>query len=240
MTAPLTMYVAHEVPRPVHDVSLALDQLAERTVCDGASLTLDGGDTREPTWPFDPWRSLPATLRVGRIRPPFRVRIEAVPWSETRSQIAVRPRGRACRVASASYFDAAHALAAHIGDIVLDSITSTAPTARPGELSCQIHDVDFDHGDGFALVKVAGDLYCETSGQLRDEVIEPIDAGKRRVLVDLAGLRSVDSAGLATLALVSQVARRAVSGTTLTVTALPQRIRDAIVFSGYAPLINVA
>jgi anti-anti-sigma factor len=91
----------------------------------------------------------------------------------------------------------------HLRSVVLDTIASAAPSAAPGEISGKVHDVEFDDGHNVALVKVAGDLHYHTSDELREEVTEPIGAGARRVLVDLAGVRSVDSAGLATLVYVT-------------------------------------
>jgi anti-anti-sigma factor len=179
-------------------------------------------------------------LRSGSFRPAFRASLEVLPWSDTRSQLGLRPEGRMCRARSTSFCEAAHATLARLTQMVVDMIASTAPSAAPGEISCQVHDVDFDDGQSVALVKVAGDLHYHTSDELRAEVVEPIGAGAQRVLVDLSGVRSVDSAGLATLVLVTQVAARQHADSALTLTAVPSRIKDTIEDLGYAELLKVA
>jgi anti-anti-sigma factor len=234
-----TMYVAHDVARPVHDVSLAIDRLPQRSTCDGVSLALGRTESRrQPTSACDPWRTVPASLRAGRRRPAFRVSLEALPWSSERSQIAIRPEGWTCAVWPSSFCDAAHAIAAHLSRTLADGIAAAAVAPPPGELSCRVHDVEFDDGD-ITVVKIAGDLHYKTSGQLREEMVEPLDTDVR-VLVDLADLRSVDSAGLATLVLVTHVAERERPDATLTLTAVPEPIRDTIEISGYADLLKVA
>src|SRR6478736_3645301 len=110
----------------------------------------------------------------------------------------------------------------------VETIAAAAPSAAPGEISCRVQDVEFDDGQSVALVKVAGDLDYHTSEELRDEVTEPIDAGAQRVLVDLAGVRSVDSTGLATLVFVTHAATRERADTRLTLTAVPESIKDTI------------
>jgi anti-anti-sigma factor len=242
MASPFTtMYVSRDVERPVHDVSLALEQLPHRTTCGGVSLALRSTETRrQPTSACDPWRAIPASLRIGRVRPAFRVSLEALPWSDTRSQLGLRPEGRSSRAWPSSFCDAAHTVLEHLRSVVLDTIASAAPSAAPGEISCKLHDVEFDDGHNVALVKVAGDLHYHTSDELREEVTEPIGAGARRVLVDLAGVRSVDSAGLATLVYVTHTATRERADTSLTLTAVPESIKDTIEDLGYAELLQVA
>jgi len=242
MTSPFTtMYVSCDVERPVHDLSLALEQLPDRTTCDGVSLTIGRVETRrQPTSACDPWRAVPASLRAGRFRPAFRVSLEALPWSETRSQLGLRPEGRSVRAWPSSFCDAAHTMLEHLSSVVLETIAAAAPSAAPGEISCKVQDVEFDDGQSVALVKVAGDLDYHTSEELRDEVTEPIDAGAQRVLVDLAGVRSVDSTGLATLVFVTHAATRERADTRLTLTAVPESIKDTIEDLGYSELLQVA
>ena len=241
MTTPFaTMYVSHDVERPIHDVSVALDRLPGRTVTPGASLHVDRIATRPPTRACDAWRALPGTLRTGSLRPAFRVSLEAVPWSELRSQIGIRPEGRAWRAWPERFCAAAHTVGTRLAADVESAIASAAPIAPVGALACRVHDVRFERGARFALVKVSGDLHHDTSRQLRDELIRPIDAGADRVLVDLAGLRSVDDVGLATLAAATRVAERETSDSALTLTAVPGPIRDTIEDSPYAHLLAVA
>lgn len=242
MSTPITTrYVAHNVSRPVHDVSFAIDQLPPHSACGDVSLVLSRTQSRrQPTSECDAWRSVPAWLRTGHRRPRFRVALEAVPWSNERSQIAIRPDGWTCDVWSSTFCEAAHTVAAHLHRTLADMITAAEAAPPPGELSCRAHDVEFDDGDDIAVVKIAGDLHHETTDQLREEMIEPLDAAPSRVLVDLAGLRSVDNAGLASLVLVTRVAARERVGASLTLTSIPAPIRDSIEVSGYAELLHVA
>ena len=90
-----------------------------------------------------------------------------------------------------------------------------------------------------ASVSVAGDLDYKNGEQLRDGMFEPLDAGAHHLRVDLTGLRSVDSAGLAVFVLLTHTAERQRPDATVTLTSVPAPIRETIDISGYGELLTV-
>jgi anti-anti-sigma factor len=233
MTTPTTLYVSRTVDRPADELSLALDELSRDVVADGVSLRLGAArPTRPPTSAADPWRSTPARLRRRRL-PAFRVSLEVTAWSDDRSQLGIRPEGRTCSWWATSFCDAAHAMVDHIG--------ATLGTSRVfvplGELRYVVDGID--RAGRVATVSIAGDLDYKTGEQLRDEMFEPFGAGADHLRVDLAGLRSVDSAGLAVFVLLTHTAECQRQNATVTLTSVPAPIREAIDITGFGALLTV-
>ena len=85
---------------------------------------------------------------------------------------------------------------------------STRPKRAPGLLFCRIGPVisgavDFaletSRSGDRTVIAVSGDLDVLTAPQLRDQLIEAVEGGRRRLLVDLTGCTFVDSSGLSAL-----------------------------------------
>lgn len=234
MTTPTTLYVARTVDRPVEALSLAMDQLSGELVRNDVSLQLGARrPTRPPACAIDPWRSIAARLRRGR-RPAFRVSVEVMAWSDDRSQLGVRPESRACSRRAESFCAAAHAA---VDEIVLALGITSLLVPPLGELRYVVDDVDAR--ERVATVSVAGDLDYRNGEQLRDEMFEPFEAGAQHLRVDLAGLRSVDSAGLAVFVLLTHTAECQRPDATVTLTSVPAPIRETIEITGFGELLTV-
>jgi anti-sigma B factor antagonist len=59
--------------------------------------------------------------------------------------------------------------------------------------------VDTDRPDGYAVVRLNGEIDHETAGTVRTSVFQVIDAGHPHVVIDLSGVGFLDSSGLGTL-----------------------------------------
>ena len=234
MTSPTTLYVSRTVDQPVDELCSAMDRLPRDLACDGVALRLGAPrPTRPPTSAADPWRSVPARLRRGR-RPAFRVSVEAAAWSDDRSQLGLRPETRTCSWWAASFCEAAHAMIDEIGRALG---VSRAPVPPLGQLRYVVDGIDAD--ERVATVSVAGDLDYKTGEQLREEMFDPFDAGAQHLRVDLAGLRSVDSAGLAVFVLLTHTAECQQPDATVTLTSVPEPIRETIDITGFGDLLTV-
>src|SRR5262249_3816494 len=134
----------------------------------------------------------------------------------------------------ASFCDAAHAMVDRIVTVL-----DVSPVLRPppGELRYVVDDIDPD--ERVATISVAGDLDYKTGEQLRDEMFEPFGAGAAHLRLALAGLRSVDSAGLAVFVLLTHTAECQRPNATVTLTSVPEPIRETIDITGFGELLTV-
>jgi anti-anti-sigma factor len=234
MTSPTTLYVSRTLDRPADELALAMDQLSGEIVRNGVALRLGAGrPTRPPVSATDPWRSIPARLRC-RLRPAFAVSLEVMAWSDDRSQLGIRPESRRCSWWAESFCEAAHAALDEIGFELGITRVLVPPL---GERRYVVDAIDAD--ERVATVSVAGDLDYKTGEQLRDEMFEPFDAGAQHLRVDLAGLRSVDSAGLAVFVLLTHTAECQRRDATVTLTSVPEPIRETIDVTGFGELLTV-
>ena len=60
-------------------------------------------------------------------------------------------------------------------------------------------DIASEQGTGVLVVAVAGRLGADSSGRLQDVLLEAIDAGNRRIVVDLTAVDYLNSAGASAL-----------------------------------------
>lgn len=60
--------------------------------------------------------------------------------------------------------------------------------------------IEIERGDGEARLHLQGELDIHTAHQLKKQLQPLLTAQNRRLLVDLAGIGKIDSAGIATLA----------------------------------------
>jgi hypothetical protein len=117
--APAPLYVSRRIPFPVDDVAGALDRLPHTLRHDGTCLALRRPPSvRYPRGPLAPARALPARLRRGRVRPTFRVDVEATAWSTDTAELAIRPAGPACIRWPQAFLRAAVPMADHLAELV--------------------------------------------------------------------------------------------------------------------------
>src|SRR5262245_27634113 len=138
---------------------MACDRLDDRLDAGRAVLVLDADVTpRLPRWSGDVTRSIPAILRSTWWRPTFTVAVDATPWSQTRSELAIRPLSSNCQRHAAAYAVAAHALADHLCAVLTEMLEADPATREPAEPGCLV--VERDH---ITLVRLAGDLTHDTA-----------------------------------------------------------------------------
>jgi len=90
-----------------------------------------------------------------------------------------------------------------------------------------------ESSDGVAVLRVEGRLGTASSGDLIGAIVGAIESGDRRLLIDLAGVDYVSSAGL--LALDAASGRMHVAGGTLVLCGLTEPVRLALELSGLLP-----
>jgi stage II sporulation protein AA (anti-sigma F factor antagonist) len=162
------------------------------------------------------------------------VSVEAMAWSDDRSELGIRPEARTCSWWATSFCEAAHAMVDTLGAAVAAAPVLVPP---PGELQYVVDDIDAH--ERVATVSVAGDLDYKTGERLREEMFEPLDAGAQHLRVDLGGLRSVDTAGLAVFVLLIHTAECQQPDATVTLTSVPEPIRETIDITGFGELLTV-
>jgi anti-sigma B factor antagonist len=59
--------------------------------------------------------------------------------------------------------------------------------------------LDVEERNGFAVLSVRGEVDVYTAPQLREQLIQLVDAGQRQIIVDLEGVEFLDSTGLGVL-----------------------------------------
>lgn len=78
--------------------------------------------------------------------------------------------------------------------------TATGLRAQVGPILCGVDfGLEAREEAGRAILGVSGDLDALTAPQLRDRLIETIEAGRRQLLVDLTRCEFIDSSGLSAL-----------------------------------------
>ena len=233
-----TLYVSRTVPLPVSHVAQAFDRLPA-TISQGSRvLVLDRrSELGDSGAPGNPWRCVRGVLHPGRLRPAFPVEVEAAPWSQHRTEIAIRPNGRRCLRHPTSFCDAAQVVIDHLaGPLLIELLRAAEPVNIPeqGRLGCMVNETD-----AVTIVKLAGDLDQGTVAHLRDELSAPMDAGPKHVRVDLAELRSLDRVGLAAFVLLTRRVERGTQDTSVTFASPSDPIRRVIEDSGFAELLSV-
>ena len=99
---------------------------------------------------------------------------------------------------------------------------------------CEIHcDVE----DGVTVLTVAGRLGSEGAGRVRTELTRLMDAGHQQVLVDLAGVDYMNSAGLR--ALETTAGRLREAGGTLALSAVREPVRLVLEMAGLLETVAV-
>ena len=230
-----SLYVSRSIAAPISEVVLSLDQIPDRVHHEGVALTLDRSPQMPRRGSSDAWRSVAGRMRAARWPTTFGVTVETTPWSDARCELGIRPESRNCTRRETTYCRAAHAIADELRALVLGRVQASAPVvAAAGELVCQIDDLR-----DLTLVRVAGDLDHTNIRTLRDRVSWLIAAGTSRVRVDLAGLRSIDDAGIAAFVLVTRAVERATPHASLKLSRVPGPIRADIDRSGLAELLAV-
>ena len=84
-------------------------------------------------------------------------------------------------------------------------------------------EIGIEHLDQITIFSLSGTLDTHTALDVREELLDLIDNGHYRILVDMAGVTFVDSTGLATL--VSGMKRCRHRGGDLGLVQLQQRVR---------------
>jgi len=84
--------------------------------------------------------------------------------------------------------------------------------------------LEYGSADGIAVVQVAGEVDVANCGVLRDALLRIVtDEGFRGLVVNLAGIRFIDSTGIGVLVGVWRAARVTTSGVVLAAPAPPVR-----------------
>jgi len=91
--------------------------------------------------------------------------------------------------------------------------------------------------NGLTVLAVGGRLGVASSGGLVEAVVRRIDSGERRMLLDLAGMDYVSSAGLQ--ALDALLGRMHLAGGRLVLCGLTEPVRMAFELSGLLPHFQV-
>jgi len=116
---PAPLYVSRRIPFPVDDIAGALDRLPLTLCRYGTHLALQRPTSvRYPRGPLAPTRALPGRLRRGRVRPTFRVEVEAAAWSNEMAELAIRPAGPSCVRWPQAFLRAAVPMADHLAELV--------------------------------------------------------------------------------------------------------------------------
>ncbi len=92
-------------------------------------------------------------------------------------------------------------------------------------------------GRGYTVLEVRGDLDMATSGRLQDSLQQLIDAGDRRVVVDLAGVDFMDSSALGALVTAYKALRD--GGGRLCLAAVQPPVRTVLALSAVDQVVDV-
>jgi anti-sigma B factor antagonist len=84
-------------------------------------------------------------------------------------------------------------------------------------------------GEDVAVMKVGGELDYEASPQLRERIADQIDAGGRRLVVDLSAVTFIDSTAIGVL-VGAAMRLRETGGGSLAVVCAPERRRVVQIF----------
>lgn len=83
-------------------------------------------------------------------------------------------------------------------------------------------NIDVEKRDGFAILNVTGEVDVFTAPKLREQLINAVEEGERRIIVGLEGVEFLDSTGLGVL--VAGLKRVKTHGGTLGVVCARDRI----------------
>jgi anti-anti-sigma factor len=97
--------------------------------------------------------------------------------------------------------------------------------------------IQLDEQDGVTVLRLAGHLDSNTTPEFETQLFGVVDAGSRRILIDLA---EVDFIGSVALRVFLMAARKlAPGGGTLVVCAPNEAVRDTLEVSGFSKLLQV-
>jgi anti-anti-sigma factor len=86
------------------------------------------------------------------------------------------------------------------------------------------------------VLTLAGELDVATSDQLREAARDALQAGSRRLVLDLSGIRFIDSSGISALLETRTAAREA--SATLQLGPLSPRVSEVLRFTGVDHLFD--
>ena len=92
-------------------------------------------------------------------------------------------------------------------------------------------------GDGVAVVSPAGRIDSNTSADLERSIFQRLDAGEARLVVDLAAVEYISSAGLRILLKAANAARN--KGGSLVLCAMGPSVREVFGLAGLVPIFAI-
>jgi anti-sigma B factor antagonist len=98
----------------------------------------------------------------------------------------------------------------------------------------EVSTIQYKHSD---LVKVSGRIDSATAPQLAKTLDDITEAGRYRIILDLAEVEFMSSAGLRVLIGTQKTCRRYNRGEVM-LAAVPKRIYDALELAGFVPLFR--
>ena len=98
----------------------------------------------------------------------------------------------------------------------------------------EIHE---DKHGGVLVVAPRGRVDTTTADELEKRLVQALDAGERRLVIDMAGIEYISSAGLRVLLLVAKKLRT--SGGELVLCALGPAVRQVFELAGFLPVFQV-
>ena len=98
-------------------------------------------------------------------------------------------------------------------------------------------DIQQTNRDGVTIVSPAGRIDTTTSGSVEDAIRKAVDSGARRLVVDLAAVEYISSAGLRVF-LVLAKRMRDLNGK-LVLSGMTEPVRQVFQLAGFMPLFRV-
>lgn len=98
-------------------------------------------------------------------------------------------------------------------------------------------EIKEERHDGILLVAPRGRVDSNTSGRLEDEFSRRVGAGERNLLVDMAGIDYISSAGLRVFLLLAKKLQQA--GGRLVLSTLHPAVKQVFDLAGLTPLFTV-
>jgi len=60
-------------------------------------------------------------------------------------------------------------------------------------------NISIENKDEISIVKVSGEITFSTSGDLRKKLLELVDKGSKKIILNIGGVDYIDSSGMATM-----------------------------------------
>ncbi len=98
-------------------------------------------------------------------------------------------------------------------------------------------NVEVEKRDGFAIVNVSGEVDVFTAPKLREQLINAVEEGERRIIVGLEGVEFLDSTGLGVL--VAGLKRVKTHGGSLAVVCTRERILKIFRITGLTKVFPI-